>query len=154
MCCTACRYINKSERTSEIYHYSDVIMGAMTPQNTSLTIVCSTVYSGADQRKHQSSASLAFVRGIHRWPLTQKKLLFDDVIMFAHSDGNKRLIKSSYIFVYASRMQQWYVHGCACRQRNIHILLHFPVNVSITCQVLKNSMNSQDYVAGMQNYLS
>ena len=28
-----------------------------------------TVYSGADQRKHQSSASLAFVRGIHRWPV-------------------------------------------------------------------------------------
>ena len=24
---------------------------------------------GADQRKHQSSASLAFVRGIHRWPV-------------------------------------------------------------------------------------
>ena len=36
---------------------------------TSLTIVCLTVYSGADQRKHQSSASLAFVRGIHWWPV-------------------------------------------------------------------------------------
>ena len=46
-------------------HYSDVIMGAMASQITSLTIVYSTVYS-ADQRKHQSSASLAFVRGIHR----------------------------------------------------------------------------------------
>ena len=33
------------------------------------TIVYSTVYSSADQRKHQSSASLAFVRGIHWWPL-------------------------------------------------------------------------------------
>ena len=42
-------------------------MGAMASQITSLTIVYSTVYSGADQRKHQSSASLAFVRGIHRW---------------------------------------------------------------------------------------
>ena len=48
-------------------HYSDVIMGAMASQITSLTIVCSTVYSGADQRKQQSSASLAFARGIHRW---------------------------------------------------------------------------------------
>ena len=47
-------------------HYNDVIMGAMASQITSLTIVFSTVYSGADQRKHQSSASLAFVRGIHR----------------------------------------------------------------------------------------
>ena len=41
-------------------HYDDVIMGAMASQITSLTIVYSTVYSGADQRKHQSSASLAF----------------------------------------------------------------------------------------------
>ena len=50
-------------------HYIDVIMGAMASQNTSLTIVYSTVYSDADQRKHQSSASLAFLRGIHRWPV-------------------------------------------------------------------------------------
>ena len=40
-------------------------MGAMVSQITSLAIVYSTVYSGVDQRKHQSSASLAFVRGIH-----------------------------------------------------------------------------------------
>ena len=44
-------------------------MSAMTSQITSLTIVYSAVYSGADQRKHQSSASLAFVREIHRWPV-------------------------------------------------------------------------------------
>ena len=50
-------------------HYGDVIMGAMASQITSLTIVYSTLYSGADQRKHQSSASLAFVRGIHRSPV-------------------------------------------------------------------------------------
>ena len=50
-------------------HYSDAIMGAMASQITCLTIVYSNVYSGADQRKHQSSASLAFVRGIHRWPV-------------------------------------------------------------------------------------
>ena len=49
-------------------HYSDVIIGEMVPQITSLKIVYSNVYSGADQRKHQSSASLAFVWGIHRWP--------------------------------------------------------------------------------------
>ena len=50
-------------------HYNDVTMSAMESQITSLTVVYSTVYSGADQRKHQSSASLAFVRGIHRWPV-------------------------------------------------------------------------------------
>ena len=70
-------------------HYSDVIMGTMASQITSLTIVHSIVYSGADQRKHQNSASLAFVRGIHRWPVnsphkepvTRKMFPFDDVIM-------------------------------------------------------------------------
>ena len=48
----------------------DVIMSAMASQITSLTIVYSTVFSsGADKQKHQTSASLAFVRGIHRWPV-------------------------------------------------------------------------------------
>ena len=51
----------------EMYgHYNNVKMGAMASQITSRTTVYSTVYSGADQRKHQRSASLAFVRGIHR----------------------------------------------------------------------------------------
>ena len=50
-------------------HYSDVIMGSIASQITSLKIVYSSVYSGADQRKHQSYAPLAFVRGIHRWPV-------------------------------------------------------------------------------------
>ena len=71
-------------------HYNDVIMGGMASQITSLTIVYSTVYSGADQRKHQSSAWLAFVWGIHRWPVnsphkgpvTWKMFPFDDVIKF------------------------------------------------------------------------
>ena len=51
-------------------HYSDVIMGVMASQITSLAIVYSTVHSGVDQRKHQSSTSLAFVRRIHRFPCT------------------------------------------------------------------------------------
>ena len=49
------------------FHYNDVMMRVMASKITSLTIVYSTVYSGADQRKHQSSASQAFVRGIHRY---------------------------------------------------------------------------------------
>ena len=73
-----------------LFHYNDVIMSAMASQITSLTIVYLTVYSGADQRKHQSSASLAFVRVIHRWPMnsphkglvTRKLFPFDYVIMF------------------------------------------------------------------------
>ena len=47
-------------------HYIDVIMTTMASQITSFTVVYSTVYSDADQRKHQSYASLAFVWGIHR----------------------------------------------------------------------------------------
>ena len=70
-------------------HYTDTIMGAIASQITSLTIVYSTVYLDTDQRKHQSSAALAFVRGIHRrpvisphkWPVTRKMFPFDDVIM-------------------------------------------------------------------------
>ena len=50
-------------------HYCDVIMGAMASQITSLTIIHSIVYSGTDQRKRQSPASLASVRAIHRWPV-------------------------------------------------------------------------------------
>ena len=69
-------------------HYNDVIM-AMASQITSLMIVYSTVDSGADQRKHKSSASLVFVRGIHRspvnsphkGPVTRKMFPFNDVIM-------------------------------------------------------------------------
>ena len=45
-------------------HYGDVKLGVLASQITSLTIVYSNVYSGADRRKHQSSASLALVRGI------------------------------------------------------------------------------------------
>ena len=71
-------------------------MSAMASQITSLTIVHSTVYSGADQRKHQSSASLAFVRGNHRGPVnsphkgpvTRKMFPFDDAIMPHKLVGN------------------------------------------------------------------
>ena len=70
-------------------HYNDIIMGTMASQITSLTIVYSTVYSGADQRKHQSSAPLAFVQGVHqwrmnslpKWPVLRKMFPFDDIIM-------------------------------------------------------------------------
>ena len=79
-----CRYCN---------HYGDVIKGALASQITSLAVVYSTVYSDADQRRHQSSASLAFVWGIHRgpvnsshkWPVTRKMFPFDDVIMIENA---------------------------------------------------------------------
>ena len=71
-------------------HYDDVIISEIESRITSLTTVYLIVYSCADQRKHQSSASLAFLRGIHRrpvnsphkGPVSRKMVPFDDVIMF------------------------------------------------------------------------
>ena len=67
----------------------------------------STVYSGADHRKHQSSASLVFVRGIHRWavnsphkwPVTRKMFPFDDVIMNIYFFGRKLECIARLIYV-------------------------------------------------------
>ena len=81
---------------SRAKHYSDVKMSAMASQIPSLTNVYSTVYSGADQRKHQCSTLLVFVKGIHWWlsisphqgPVTRKMFSFDDVIMTYHTIMN------------------------------------------------------------------
>ena len=82
---------NVCERSYPEFSYSLLWRhnGAMASQITSLVIVYSTVNWGADQRKHQRSASLAFVRGIHRppvnsphkWLVTRKIFPFEDVIM-------------------------------------------------------------------------
>ena len=85
-------------------HYGDVIMGAIASQITSLIIVYSTVYSDADLRKHQSSASLGFVWGIHRgpvnsphkWPVMRKMFLFNDVIMRIHVTENWGIITDQW----------------------------------------------------------
>ena len=85
-------------------HYGDVIMSAKASQITGGVIVYSTVCSGPDQRKHQSSPLLAFVRGIHRrvnsprkGPVTRKMFLFDDVIMS--------------IFIWAVSVTMWTCSG-------------------------------------------
>ena len=104
------------------FHYSDVIMDEIASQITSLTIVYSTVYSDADRRKRQSSASRAFVRGIHRspmnsphkWPVTRTMFPFDDVIMsrirvttgqtflyqYSHGSNSKVLIALKNLTIY------------------------------------------------------
>ena len=86
-------------------------MTAIASQITSLTIVYSTVYSGAHQRKHQSSASLAFVRGIHRgpvnsphkWPATRKMFPFDDVIMITVNIMNSLNQFAVWYFLYCGK---------------------------------------------------
>ena len=80
---------HQSSCSNDIGHYNDVILSAVASQITNVSIVCSTVGSDADKRKHQSFASLAFVRGIYRWtvnslhkrPVTRNFCQFSDVIM-------------------------------------------------------------------------
>ena len=83
-------------------------MGAIASQITSLTIVYSTVYSDADQRKHQSSASLAFVWEIHRgpvisphkWLVMRKNFSFDDFIMKRIMDTRKIALQKHKKMIY------------------------------------------------------
>ena len=112
-------------------HYDDVIMGGVASWITSLTIVCTTVYSGADQRKHQSSASLAFVRGIHRGPVnsshkrpvTRKMSLFDDVIMarcMLSREGNEDNISLNHGKHPSESSGTFLIHlSESCARRNI-----------------------------------
>ena len=125
-----------------VSYYNDVTMSAMASQITSSFIVCSTVCSGADQRKHQSSVPLAFVKGIHRWPVdsphkgpvTRKMFLFDDVIMLLfqglfnaayiwyknYTHGwrfialNVGLYRSIYPYISGLLHWQWGKHMSAC----------------------------------------
>ena len=78
-------------------HYIDVIMTTMASQITSLTVVYSIVYSDADQRKHQSSATLAFVRGIHRggeFPAQMASYAENVSIWWRHHDSPKQKSES------------------------------------------------------------
>ena len=94
----------------EKINYSDIIMIVMVPPITGVSIVYPTICSGIDQRKHQSSASLAFVRGIHQWlvncpqegPVTWKMFPFDDIIMSLESSSfmhwDKTVPQAGYVF--------------------------------------------------------
>ena len=105
-------------------HYDDVIMDTIASQITSLTIVYSALYLGADQCKHQSSASLAFVWRIHRgpvnsphkWPVTRKMSSFDDVIMVVGTELSVSLrvcnVPDDAVATQVSR-GRFYWHGLA-----------------------------------------
>ena len=96
-------------------------MTTLASQTTSLTIVYSIVYSDADQRKHQSSMSLAFVWEIHRWPVnsphkrpvTSKMFPFDDVIMLKFIMHNSVGVRSLIVECHRTsriRSQHWFRH--------------------------------------------
>ena len=124
------------------FYYNDVIMSMMVSQITDVSIV-STICSGIDQRKHQSSASMAFVRGIHRWPVdsphkrpvTRKMFPFDDVIM-THPLSLSPYFSFYLIHIHSLRFME------DCRistQRvfqylgNVHTVLHIPDNLYQHC---------------------
>ena len=101
-------------------YYNDVIMDAMTSQITNRTIVYLTVYSGTDERKHQSSGSLAFVWGIHWWPVnspnkwpgTRKMFPFDDV---THAGAVLLVVnKSIHIWAACVILCEIWIRGVRC----------------------------------------
>ena len=110
-------------------HYSDVIMGAMTSQITSLMIVYSNFHSGADQRRHQSSASLAFVQGInrwpvnfpHKWPVTRKIFPFDDVILF-YVYIYFGFVYVQVIYLLPVHLQKYYIINCVTQLESIGVM--------------------------------
>ena len=135
-------------------------MGAMASQITDLTIVYSTVHSGADQRKYLNSASLAFVRVIHRspmssphkWPVTRKMFPFDDVIIppshllqkFLHQRLARRLSWWRY------RMETFFALLAFCAG-NLTVTSEFPSQKSVTrsfdvliCAWTNGSVNNRE----------
>ena len=95
------------KRNKDQTHYSDVIMSTMASPITGVSIVCITTCSGTDLRKLHSSASLAFVKGMHRGvgefphkgPVTRNIFPFDDIIM--HGNALKAVVASwftEYLF--------------------------------------------------------
>ena len=101
-------------RSHQSLHYNDVIINLMASEITSLTSLWSTVYSGADQRKHQNSVSLASVQGIrrgpvnspHKGPVARKMFPFDDVIMAK--------VSSSHSHTRGPGISHWFLHRYSC----------------------------------------
>ena len=108
-------------------YYNDVIMSTIASKTTSLTIVYSTVYSGTDESKHQRSASLAFVWGIHRWPgnspykgpVTRKTFPFDDVIMVFTNITTRQWMGQGYRWTKIHYYFQW-LQFISWRDEKVH----------------------------------
>ena len=108
-------------------------MSMMTSQITSLTIVYSIVYSGLVQRKHESSTSLAFVWGIHRWPVnsqhkgpvTRKMFPFDDVMLNFYTIPSILILNFTLVIMQSHVVMQfsiaWYSWHQSCHKIRSHI---------------------------------
>ena len=132
-------------------HYSDVIMSGMVSRITGVLIVYSTVCSGADQRKYQSSASLAFVRGIHRWPVnspykgpvTRKMFAFDDVIMcLALSSKSARLLNAGVCHWWQNLKVP--IPSCCCILQHCFLCINIQLD-TLLCKLCSLSVTFQTY---------
>ena len=127
-------------------------MSVMESQITGVSIVYSTVCSGQDQRKHQSSASLAFVKGIHRCPVnsqhkgpeTLKMFLFDDVIIDTTTSWSPFLVGANHPFTLHTQQRGCWWHfdakGQGISNHDIDINNIFVILISIpssaVCQII------------------
>ena len=113
-------------------HYSDVIMGVMGSRIIVVFVIYSTVCSGVDHWKHQSSASLASVRGIHRWPvnsphkgpITRKMFPFDHIIMTSQVVAWWQMGKKSLNVPVTNLLKLiWVIRKIFVMQKNINVRL-------------------------------
>ena len=103
----------------QLRYYNDVIIGMMGSQITGVLIVYSTICSSTDQRKHQSSVSLAIMGGIHQWlmnslhkgPVTWKMFPFDDVFMVGFI-----MIDVSHLVIF----------HCSTERHTVHTMFSWP----------------------------
>ena len=138
-------------------HYNDVTMSAMASQISSHTIVYSIVCSGADRRKHPSSSSLAFVRGIHLWPMnsphkgsvTRKMFPLDDVIMIVGCLSRK-LIGTKNFFIEQIHQLVSYIYTYMCIY--IYICACVRVCVCIGCIVFFSTLSETKYNSRLPGY--
>ena len=108
-------------------------MSVMAHQITGVSMVCTTVCSGADQTKHQSSASLAFMRGIRRWsvnsphkgPVTRKIFPFDDVIMFKQRKSTQWFQRCTFRNIWTSYPQEFPHHDDVTKWKYFPRYWHF-----------------------------
>ena len=145
-----------------VYHYSDVIMGAVASQITGVSIIYSDVCSGAYQSKHQSATSLAFVLGIHKWlanslhkgPLTRKIFRFDGIIMVCvdtepiHNLKQCRLIINGFSSIHVTVISQEVLLLTVMQMLVIHVGVDMNYQIRQKCTILKSM-----YCAPIGNYL-
>ena len=129
-------------------------MSAMASQITGVSVVCLIACSGADQRKHRSSTSPAFVWWIHRWPVdspnkgpvTRKRFLFDDVIMHGDRYADKQSKTKARASFVEYTLGELALYG-------YHKVNHFPWQHIACCTEKQPNKNKNNSVANVLHTL-